>query len=171
MKVVSNAGPLIALGKLGQLGLLLKLYNEILIPSAVYEEVVINGLRLGAFEAQVVDRLVRQGYIQVVNVTLPVALPTWAESIDIGEIQVILLAQQQSADWALIDNAHARRAARQVGVPLKGTIGLLLESYRRGYLTLKEFELLIQEIQARPELWISERLCEWALARARQEAE
>lgn len=171
MKVVSNAGPLIALGKLGQLGLLLKLYDEILIPPAVYEEVVLNGLRLGAFEAQVVDRLVRQGYVQVVNVTLPVSLPKWAESIDIGEIQVILLAQQYNADWALIDNAHARRAARQVGVPLKGTIGLLLDAYRRNHLTLKEFELLIQEIQARPELWISERLCEWALARARQEAQ
>ena len=31
MIVVSNAGPLIALGKLGQLGLLLRLYDQILI--------------------------------------------------------------------------------------------------------------------------------------------
>jgi predicted nucleic acid-binding protein len=44
VKVVSNAGPLIALGKLGQLGLLLKLYGEILIPREVCNEVVINGL-------------------------------------------------------------------------------------------------------------------------------
>ena len=36
MKVVSNAGPLIALGKLGQLGLLLKLYDTITIPRQVY---------------------------------------------------------------------------------------------------------------------------------------
>ena len=170
MKVVSNAGPLIALGKLGQLGLLLKLYDEILIPRLVYDEVVINGLRLGAPEAQTVDWLIQQGHIRVVELTLPSPLPFWAEPIDIGEAQVILLAQQQAAGWALIDNAHARRAARQVSLPLKGTIGLLLESFRRGYLTLQEFELLIQDIQARPELWISERLCEWALARARQEA-
>ena len=32
MKTVSNATPLIFLGKLGQLGLLLKLYDEVLIP-------------------------------------------------------------------------------------------------------------------------------------------
>lgn len=169
MKVVSNAGPLIALGKLGQLGLLLKLYGEILIPREVYNEVVINGLRLGAPEAQTIDRLVQQEHIRVVELALPSPLPSWAEPIDNGETQVILLAQQQAADWTLIDNTHARRAARQVGLPLKGTIGLLLESFRRGYLTLQEFELLIQDIQARPELWISERLCEWALARARQE--
>jgi predicted nucleic acid-binding protein len=161
---------LIALGKLGWLGLLLKLYSEILIPREVYDEVVVNGLRLGAPEAQTIDWLVRQGHIRVAQVALPSPLPPWAEPIDIGEVQVILLAQQQAADWVLIDNAHARRAARHVGLPLKGTIGLLLESFRRGHLTLQEFELLIQDIQARPELWISERLCEGALARARQEA-
>ena len=55
MNVVSNAGPLIALGKLGQLSLLLTLYDEILIPREVYHEVVINGLRLGAEDAPAVD--------------------------------------------------------------------------------------------------------------------
>ena len=55
MKVVSNAGPLIARGQLGQLGLLLKLYSEILIPREVYNEVVANGLRLGALDAQAVS--------------------------------------------------------------------------------------------------------------------
>lgn len=59
MKVVSNAGPLIALGKLGQLGLLLKLYREILIPREVYNEVVIHGLHLGALDAQAVDFLIQ----------------------------------------------------------------------------------------------------------------
>jgi predicted nucleic acid-binding protein len=47
VKVVCNAGPLIAPGKLGRLGLLLKLYDAILVPREVYNEVVVNGLRLG----------------------------------------------------------------------------------------------------------------------------
>ena len=55
MRVVSNAGPLIALGKLGQLGLLLKLHDEVVVPREVYNEVVVSGLRLGAPEAQAVD--------------------------------------------------------------------------------------------------------------------
>ncbi len=71
MKVVCNAGPLIALGKLGRLGLLLKLYDEILVPREVYNEVVVNGLRLGASESQAVDWLVREGHIRVVDVELP----------------------------------------------------------------------------------------------------
>ncbi len=169
MKVVCNAGPLIALGKLGRLGLLLNLYGEILIPQEVYGEVVLNGLRLGAVEAQSVDWLVHHGYIRILQVQLPSPLPEWALPIDMGEAQAIFLAQQQLADWVLIDNAHARQAARQANVPLKGTIGLLLEAFRKKHLTLQEFELLIQEIQAHPELWISDHLCEWALAQARKE--
>lgn len=171
MKAVSNAGPLIALGKLGQLGLLLKLYDEILIPREVYNEVVVNGLRLGAPDARAVDFLIRQGHIRVVDVTLPSPPPTWAQPIDAGELEVIVLAQQQSADWVLIDNVHARKAARQAGLPPKGTVGLLLEAFRQGYLTLQEFELLIQNIKAQPDLWISERLCDQALAQARQEVQ
>jgi predicted nucleic acid-binding protein len=73
--VVSNAGPLIALGKLGQLGLLLKLYGNILIPHEVYHEVVINGLRIGATDAQAVHFLIEQGHIRIVDIALPSPLP------------------------------------------------------------------------------------------------
>lgn len=169
MKVVSNAGPLIALGKLGQLGLLIKLYDDILIPREVYNEVVVNGIRLGASDAQAVDFLVKQGQIRVMDITLPTPLPIWAQPIDAGELETIVLAQQQFADWVLIDNKHARMAARQAGLSLKGTVGLLLEAFRQQYLSLPEFELLIQNIKAQPDLWISERLCDQSLAQARQD--
>ena len=108
--------------------MLLTLYGDILIPRQVYNEVVINGLRLGADDALAVDFLVQQGYIRVAEVALPSPLPAWAQSLDAGEIEVIVLGQQQAADWVLIDNEHARKAAREVGLPLKGTVGLLLES-------------------------------------------
>jgi predicted nucleic acid-binding protein len=170
VKVVSNAGPLIALGKLGQLSLLLTLYDEILVPREVYHEVVVNGLRLGADDAPAVDFLVQQGHIDVVEVVLPPTLPTWAQSLDAGEIEVIVLGQQQAADWVLVDNEHAREAARQVGLPLKGTVGLLLEAWRQGHVSLQAFELLMQEVKTRPDLWISAQLCDRALEQARQEA-
>jgi len=171
VRVVSNAGPLIALGKLGQLGLLLKLHDEVVVPREVYNEVVVSGLRLGAPEAEAVDYLVQQEHIRVIDVSVPSSLlPAWAGAIDVREAQVILLGQQLKADWVLIDNLHARRAARQVGLPLKGTVGLLLDAFRRGHLSLPEFELLIQNIKAQPSLWIAESLCDRALAQARAEA-
>lgn len=43
MKVISNAGPLITLSKLGKLCLLKELYGTIVIPEAVRNEVIIHG--------------------------------------------------------------------------------------------------------------------------------
>jgi predicted nucleic acid-binding protein len=46
--VLSNAGPLIALGKLNRLELLAALYHDVQITSVVYDEVVTQGLARGA---------------------------------------------------------------------------------------------------------------------------
>jgi len=43
MKVVSNASPLINLARIGKLGLLRDLYEELTIPEAVWREVVVEG--------------------------------------------------------------------------------------------------------------------------------
>ena len=71
----------------------------------------------------------------------------------------------------IIDNAHARRAARQAGLAIKGTVGVLLEAFRRDYLSFQDLELLLQTIKNRPEFWISESLCDQALAQARRETQ
>jgi predicted nucleic acid-binding protein len=84
-----------------------------------------------------------------------------------GEVEVIFLALQESADWVLIDNEHARKAARQMGLHPKGTIGLLLNAFDKKHLSVREFELLIHNIKTQPNLWISESLCDQALAKAR----
>lgn len=86
--------------------MLFKLYTWIAIPQEVYTEVVTNGLRLGAPEAQYVDYLIQGEMSHTLAVSIPDPQPEWAQAIDAGEIEVILLAQQQSADWVLIDNQH-----------------------------------------------------------------
>jgi uncharacterized protein len=169
MRVVSDAGPLIILAKLNQLGLLLKLYGTILISGEVYKEVVVNGLRLGAADAQTVDFLVRRNHFQVVEVSVQAPLPDWAAFLDAGELETILLAKAQLADWVLMDDIQARKAARREGLQMKGTVGILLAGYRAGHISLPEFELLIENIKIRPEFWISPRLCDEVLAQARKE--
>jgi predicted nucleic acid-binding protein len=108
LKVVSNAGPLIALGKLGQLGLLLKLYGKILIPREVYKEVVIHSIRLGAPDAYAVRFLVKQGYIEIKDVSLPQDSPLLALGIDLGEAEVIALAKHKRKQHgcSLITSMH-----------------------------------------------------------------
>ncbi len=60
MKVVCNSSPLVNLSRIGRLYLLEKLYTEIIIPQAVYQEVAINGQGLpGA------DEIARANWISV----------------------------------------------------------------------------------------------------------
>jgi predicted nucleic acid-binding protein len=165
--VVSDASPLIILSKLGQLTLLIQLYEEVLIPEAVYEEVVVAGLREGHTDAIAVDHLVRVGRIVVRAVELSAESQSWSSTIARGEAEVIELARDINAEWALVDNAHARRAARSLGIPLRGTIGVLLEAAATGRLPLPALELLIEEIRQRAEFWISEQLCIAALDQVR----
>jgi predicted nucleic acid-binding protein len=162
--------PQIALGKLGQIGLLLKLYKQILIPREVYNEVVVNGIKIGASDAAAIKRIVDKGRILVEDVILSEEDRQTLNMIDAGEAEVIALSKQKTATWVLIDNEHARRIARLRGLPLKGTIGILVEGFRKGFLSQEEFEFLIAEIQARPELWISDRLCDYALQKVKNEA-
>ena len=43
MSIVSNASPLINLARIGKLDLLYQLYGKLIVPSAVWQEVVIEG--------------------------------------------------------------------------------------------------------------------------------
>jgi hypothetical protein len=54
--------------------------------------------------------------------------------LDRGEAEAIALALQEKADWLLIDERVGRRFAQRVGLKVKGTLGILLEGVRRGYI-------------------------------------
>jgi predicted nucleic acid-binding protein len=45
---------------------------------------------------------------------------------------VLLLARELVADWVLLDERLGRRVARAMGLPVKGTIGVLLAAVHAG---------------------------------------
>ena len=61
----------------------------------------------------------------------------------------------------------ARAEARRLGLRIRGTLGTLVLAYRQKLLTFDRFEILLQEIAARPDIWISASLCEQVLASVR----
>jgi len=46
---------------------------------------------------------------------------------------------------------------------VRGTLGVLSQAFRSGILSFPQVELLIQEIAARPDIWIGPKLCEQVL--------
>jgi predicted nucleic acid-binding protein len=162
--VLCNAGPLIALGKLNRLELLAELYELVRVPRAVYDEAVTQGLALGMPDARTI-RLFWQAkgwpIIEVAVDTLSAYKPSVI--LDSGETEVLALAQTRPDALVLLDDEMARSEARRLKLRVRGTLGVLAQAYHAKIISLPDIELLIQEIAARPDIWISVRLCEQTL--------
>jgi len=159
MKAVTNAGPLIALGKLGLIQLLSQLFDPILVPTPVYQEVVTRGLELGQADAYTVQMAVARRELVVVSVEIAEASTAGIEpSLHRGERAAIQVAKQEEAVWVLLDDELAREQAQKLGLRVKGTLGVIIEAYRRQLLTAEEVELVFQAILDRDDIWISDAL-------------
>ncbi len=127
--VVSNAGPLITLAKIQRSQLLKDLFDQIVIPRAVFDEVVLRGAgEPGAEET----RNARGIETRLVVDDLSVAV--LRESLGAGESEAIVLAQELGADLLLLDDALARRKAERLGLKVMGTLGVLLLAKEAGLL-------------------------------------
>ena len=121
MKVVVNATPLIALSLINRLDLLPALFEEIVVPRAVYEEIVVQGGgRVGA------AALSNATWMQVKGPDRLLTIEPLLLGLDAGELQVLLLARDLQPDWVLVDERHGRRVARVLQLPVKGAVGILL---------------------------------------------
>jgi predicted nucleic acid-binding protein len=163
--VLCNAGPLIALGKLNRLDLFADLYGQVQTTRVVYDEVVTHGLARGmsdAFTVRLFWQRQRWPVVAVPQAVLDAYQPVML--LDPGETEVLALAQTLTDPLVLLDDGAARAEARRLRLRVRGTIGVLTQAYRGGFLSLLQVELLLREIAARPDIWISAKLCEQALA-------
>ena len=153
-RVVSNTTPIIALSVIGRLTLLRELYAEVLIPPAVYSEIMAGGARrAGAAELR------HASWIR----TVPLQDPRRAEllvDLDRGEAEAIALAMELDADLLLIDERLARRHALRLGLTITGSLGVLLKAKERGLVS--ELRPLIQELR-RNKIRLSEDVVQQAL--------
>jgi predicted nucleic acid-binding protein len=127
-KVISNASPLIALSNISQLELLEKIFKKIIIPEAVYKEVVEEGKgRAGAKE---VEKYVGK-WIELKTVKNIDEVNALRAVLDYGEAEVIALGQEINADLLILDNKEPRLFAKHLGFKLIGTVGILLLAYEK----------------------------------------
>jgi predicted nucleic acid-binding protein len=123
--VISNNTALVALWVLGRLDLLRRLYGEVLIPQAVYDEFVAT------------ERALRQAALENAPWIKPVPLanPQRARvyiGLDLGEAEVLALAEERAARLVIVDELKGRRYAQRLELPLTGTLGLLLLAKEKG---------------------------------------
>jgi predicted nucleic acid-binding protein len=160
--VLVDAGPLIALGKLNRLHLLAELYEVIHIPRAVYHETVIEGAVRDAPDSLNIRLFLDHYQFPILDVSEEIVRyqQQWSH-LGSGEKHLLSLALSFTGTevQVLVDDESAREEARRLGLFVKGTVGILVQAYRAKLLTLDDIELLLLEIAARPDIWISEKLC------------
>jgi len=147
--VISNTGPLIALANIGQLELLHRLFNTIIIPPAVRAE-VLNEPALTA-----VQTAISKNWISEQHPSDTGAIRLLNEALDLGESEAIALAQQTAPQWIILDDLAARHVAEAMGLPVIGTLGVLLQAKEAGHIT--EIKLLLDKLRDQS-LYLSETL-------------
>ena len=125
MIIVSNTSPISNLAKVGQLNLLQQLYETVLIPNAVYEELLDEGA------GEIVIRAVRGAtWLKMQPLqNLEVAIEL-RKFINLGEAEAIAL--EVNATRLLIDERLGRKVAIEQGLKITGVLGVLLSAKKQG---------------------------------------
>ena len=127
--IVADSGPLISLALIGHLDLLRQLYQQVLVPPAVWHEVTVKGWGMPGAEAisQLTWLEIRKPEPQVLQ---PLSI-----LVDPGEAEAIALAQTITDSIVLLDDSQARRVAERFNIPRIGTLGILRRAKKRGLIT------------------------------------
>jgi predicted nucleic acid-binding protein len=126
MLIVADTGPLISLAAIRQLDLLDTLFYQVAIPEAVWNELESRIDELSIPEVRRFQNNIMQvSHYQEINVNL-----------GFGEKEAILLFEEIHADRLLIEDSDARLFAEARGIHCTGTLGILIEAKKKGFLSV-----------------------------------
>ena len=111
-KILCNTSPIIGLMSIGRLGLLRELFDEIVLPEAVYRELCAGS----AVHQKEIDE-------------------SMYGKLHFGELEVIIAAKELDLQLAIIDEKAARKMAAEFLVDTIGILGILLLAKRKGLIS------------------------------------
>ncbi|MGH8479380.1 MAG: DUF3368 domain-containing protein [Gammaproteobacteria bacterium] len=123
---IVNSSPLIFLSKTGLLDFLQLAAKEVLVPASVAREISRRG------PTDVTARaLLETPWLRVIpNPAIPSVIEHW--DLGPGESAVLAYAREHPGAIAVIDDGSGRRCAETFGIPLSGTLGLVMTAKKRG---------------------------------------
>lgn len=153
--VVIDASPLILLSRGGHLALLQVFANEVWVPAPVAAEIRSRG------ERDITSRVLRTtGWLRV-HPEPSIPEPIARQRLGAGESATLAIALEHTLT-AIIDDLAGRRCAEMLGVPVRGTVGIVLAAKRRG--VIPAARPILAELTA-VGLYLSERVLDEALRR------
>ncbi|MGL6343584.1 MAG: DUF3368 domain-containing protein [Waterburya sp.] len=151
MIVISNTSPIFYLSTIGQLALLHQLYDEIVIPTTVFQE--ITNIGNTDVSAVVVPTL---NWIKIQSATDRNLVNILSHELDPGEAEAIALAVELKADRLLMDERLGRNAAIRLELKVTGVLGILIAAKRNNL--IQEIKPLLDILIDQVGFWIDEQL-------------
>lgn len=116
------------MARAGYFDLLPQILSPIMVPRAVADEIL-----AGPVGDPAITALTGAGWLSIVDLTPVVSsIATWR--LGRGETEVLEIALRNAGTVAVLDDKAARRAATTLGIPLIGTLGLLVAATQSGLL-------------------------------------
>lgn len=142
MRVVSDADVLIHLSKLGKLSLLQSLYKEVALPEHVKAEIITKEdselqkafnsfLKVFETSKDKADDIAKRHHIHV------------------GEAHVKALGEKLNAALFLSNERKVRKAAKEEGFIVSGTIGIILKAAKKGLINKSEARSLFEKMKTK----------------------
>ena len=157
-KVIVNSTPLIILSKIGELEILKNLYGDIIIPRAVFEEVTRkNDLAK--------EKILNSEWIKILEVQDKSDRKIYQAKLHDGEVEVMMLAKEISADLLIIDDNAAKKTAKFLGFKVTGTLGILIKA--KAEKIISEVRPILEKMLAE-KFYISDKILNLVLKTARE---
>ncbi len=138
--VIADSSCLIALARSRQLDVLRVLFSQIIIPAAVYDEVVIQGAgRPGS------DEVAQAEWIITRQVQDHLAVQALRLTLGRGESEAMVLAAETAARFLILDNWRARQSAIGMGLPVVGTLSILQRATEKGLIA--DLEACLEQLR------------------------
>lgn len=135
MIAVSDSTPLIHLAKIGKLNYLNHLFDEILIPKEVYEEVIKKGNELNKSEVYSIEQHINK-FIKIKETNLKIK----ELNLHIGELKAISLCKELKIKNILIDDKEGYKTALMLELKPLRTTSIILKLLKKKIINLKEYK-------------------------------
>lgn len=153
---ISDSTPLIYLAAIDRFSLLRAFHEPVVIPPAVWREVVVQGG--GQPGAQEVRAGREEGWMTVQAPKNEQLVEQLRGRLEAGEAEAIALASQRSDHILLVDEHEGRKIARDRHLDVTGTIGLLLRAKQAN--KIAQLRLELDRLRNEAGFWLADSLYE-----------
>lgn len=126
----------------------LDIFDELIIPKVVYEEIEVGGLprNLESVDHKIVECEQNS--------------PRF-DGLDRGEAKALSLIEDMGREYVfLTDDLEARKIAEEEDIEVHGTVGVIVLAFSHGVLNLDSAIELIKKVQSETDLYITDKIVE-----------